>query len=73
MNNTTENKCYNCNDDCSLYSEYQDDGRTFCSLDCLNMIAVIGLDDGGYYTDSGYISEHDAIKQGFKPIGGAQL
>jgi len=30
------NKCWNCNEHCSLYSEYQDDGRTFCSLDCLN-------------------------------------
>lgn len=31
-----KNTCWNCNEFCSLYSEYQDDGRTFCSLDCLN-------------------------------------
>jgi hypothetical protein len=30
------NTCWNCDEPCSLYSEYQDDGRTFCSLDCLN-------------------------------------
>ncbi len=31
-----ENTCWNCDEPCSLFSEYQDDGRTFCSLDCLN-------------------------------------
>ncbi len=31
-----QNTCWNCDEPCSLYSEYQDDGRTFCSLDCWN-------------------------------------
>jgi hypothetical protein len=30
------NICWNCNEPCSQFSEYQDDGRTFCSLECIN-------------------------------------
>lgn len=33
------NTCWNCDTNCSLYSEYQDDGRTFCSQDCLDEVS----------------------------------
>lgn len=36
MSDQLLNTCWQCNEPCSLYSEYQDDGRTFCSLDCMN-------------------------------------
>ncbi len=32
------NRCWNCDEPCSVFSEYQDDARTFCSLDCLNEV-----------------------------------
>jgi len=31
-----DDTCYNCDEACSATSEYQDDARVFCSLDCLN-------------------------------------
>jgi hypothetical protein len=36
MNTVLSDTCWTCNAPCSEFSEYQDDGRVFCSLDCLN-------------------------------------
>jgi hypothetical protein len=36
METILNDTCWQCDEPCSLYSEYQDDGRVFCSLDCLN-------------------------------------
>lgn len=31
------------------------------------MDKIIGYDDGGFYTDNGYVTDAEAIKQGFDP------